>query len=181
MITGDNFVIIVSSMSAVSGVLLAASLSLAFFFARHIADWRDRLVTQLVRNRGILQEQMEKSAEMHPEISQRLVDIYMLAVSYIPGQAIETSDVYRADAKFSQWEKEIARGIQERFSFDDLNTYNTFAKHIFDAHVNIRELRETLIELSVVEKSGRSITTFIPLIITFIFDSLLSRIEHFLN
>lgn len=43
----NNFVAIISSTSAASSVLLAVSLALATFFARHVTDWRDRLIHKL--------------------------------------------------------------------------------------------------------------------------------------
>lgn len=168
IIREDSFVAIISSMSAASAVLLAVSLALATFFSRHIMDWTDRLVYNLKEDRERLEKQMEKSAKLHPEISNRLVELYLRSAFYIPGQEVDTTEIYKADKIFSDWAKEQAKKSAQKFNFGDLSTYDSFEKHLFDAQLRNAELRHTLIELSVVERIGRSIITFSPLIITWV-------------
>lgn len=168
VISVNNFVVIISSMSAVAAVLLAVSLALVTFFGRHIMDWGDRLTYKLKEDQRRIERQMEKSAKLHPEISNRLVELYLKSAYYIPGQPIDTSEIYAADRVFSDWAKEQAKKSTKKFNFGDLSTYDSFEKHLFDAQLNNTELRLTLIELSLVEVAGRSITIFSPLIITWV-------------
>ena len=168
VINTDNFVVIISYMSAASGILLAVTLSLATFYSRHIEDWRDRLIHKLLEDRERIERQMEKSAKHHPEISNRLSELYLKSIFYVPGQAINTSEIYEADRIFSDWAKEQVVRSGRKFNFGDLGTYDSFEKHLFDASMSNTELRHTLIELSVVERAGRSIITFSPLIITWL-------------
>lgn len=165
-INTDSFVVIISSMSAASGVLLAVSLALANFFSRHITDWRDQLIRSLKLAQEKVIVQMEKSAELFSDISRRLSVLYLQYIFYIPGQVIEPEEVYAADRIFSDWAKDQASKVTEKIDFGSLNSYDSYAKHLLDAGLCITELRHTLIQLSVAEKNGRSITTFSPLIIT---------------
>lgn len=168
VIKTSDFVVIISSLSAASGVLLAVTLSLATFYSRHIEDWRERLVQKLVEDRERVAKQMKESATLHPEISNRLAELYLKSTLYIPGQAIDTSQIYKADKIFSDWAQEQAGKNPKKFNFGDLGTYNYFGKHLFDALISSTELRHTLIDLSIVERAGRSIVTFSPLIVTWL-------------
>lgn len=168
VIGANSFVVIVSSMSAVSGVLLAVSLSLAIFFSRHIIDWRDRLIHKLIEDRERIERQMGKSARLYPEISNRLGELYLKAAFYIPGQAIDTSEIYASDRIFSDWAKEQAKKSSHKFKFGDLSTHDSFERHLFDSHLANTELRHTLIDLSLVERAGRCINTFSPLIFAWV-------------
>lgn len=165
-VSTDNFVVIISSMSAASGVLLAVTLALATFFSRHIKDWADRLVSKLKVDQEKLEIQMEKSARLYPEISNRLTELYMKSFLYIPGQPIDVEEINASDRIFSDWAKEKMQKSNNKFSFGDLNTYNMFEKHLFDAFNHSKELCETIVEIGLVEKAGRSIPTFSPLIIS---------------
>lgn len=164
----NNFVAIISSASAASGVLLAVSLALATFFARHVTDWRDRLVHKLREDQERLAMQMERSAKFHPEISRRLTELYLQSAFYIPGQTVDIEKMRSADKIFHGWAKEQAQKSANKFDFGNLNTYESFEKHIFDAHLRSTELTQTLSQLHVVEVAGRSITTFSPLIIAWV-------------
>jgi len=167
-ISVNNFVVIISSASAASGVLLAVSLALATFFARHVTDWRDRLIHKLREDQERLAMQMERSAKFHPEISRRLTELYLQSAFYIPGQTVDIEKMRSADKIFHGWAKEQAQKSANKFDFGNLNTYESFEKHIFDAHLRSTELTQTLSQLHVVEVAGRSITTFSPLIIAWV-------------
>jgi len=164
----NNFVAIISSASAASGVLLAVSLALATFFAKHVTDWRDRLIHKLREDQERLAMQMERSAKFHPEISRRLTELYLQSAFYIPGQTVDIEKMRSADKIFHGWAKEQAQKSANKFDFGNLNTYESFEKHIFDAHLRSTELTQTLSQLHVVEVAGRSITTFSPLIIAWV-------------
>lgn len=176
IISANSFVVIISSMSAAAGVLLAVSLALATFFSRHLTDWRDRLIYKLKEDQRRIERQMEKSARLHPEISNRLAKLYLKSAFYIPGQAVDLSEIYAADKIFSDWAKEQAKKSTKKFNFGDLKTYDLLEKHLFDAQLNNTELRHTLIELNLVEVAGRAITTFSPLIITWVIITLLTLV-----
>ena len=167
-ISVGNFVAIISSASAASGALLAVSLALATFFARHVTDWRDRLVYKLGEDQEGLAMQMERSAKFYPEISRRLAELYLQSASYIPGQSVDIEKMRSADRIFHDWAKEQAQKSTNTFDFGNLNTYESFEKHLFDAHLRSTAMTETLTQLHIVEVAGRSITTFSPLIITWV-------------
>ncbi len=164
----NNFVAIISSTSAASGALLAVSLALATFWARHVTDWRDRLTTKLRKDQDRLALQMERSAKFHPEISRRLTELYLQSAFYIPGQSVDIEKMRSADKIFRDWAKERAQNSSNKFDFGNLNTYESFEKHLFDAGLQMTEMTQTLTQLNVVEVAGRSITTFSPLIITWV-------------
>lgn len=111
---------------------------------------------------------MERSAKFHPEISRRLTELYLHSVFYIPGQPVDIEKMRSADKIFHDWAKEQAQKSANKFDFGNLNTYESFEKHIFDAHLRSTELTQTMTQLHVVEVAGRSITTFSPLIITWV-------------
>jgi cell division protein FtsL len=164
----NNFVAIISSTSAASGALLAISLALATFWARHVTDWRDRLITKLEKDQDRLTMQMEKSAKSNPEISRRLAALYLESTFYIPGQAIDMEKMHSARKVFDDWAKEQAQKSANKFDFGNLNTYESFEKHIFDASLQSIAMSQTLTQLHIVEVAGRSIATFSPLIITWV-------------
>ena len=159
-----SFVAIMSSMAAACGALLAVSLALAMFFSRHIIDWRDRLIEALRESLTLLGAQMGKSAQRYPEISRRLVELYLKAAFYIPGQPIDRDDVFEASKVFDDWAKDEALKSKRKFDFGDLKTYDSFEKHLFDASLCSTNVRENLLLLSVTETAGRSIPSFAPLI-----------------
>lgn len=159
-----SFVAIMSSMAAACGALLAVSLALAMFFSRHIIDWRDRLIEALRESLTLLGAQMGKSAQRYPEISRRLVELYLKAAFYIPGQPIDRDDVFEASKVFDDWAKDEALKSKRKFDFGDLKTYDSFEKHLFDARLCSTNVRENLLLLSVTETAGRSIPSFAPLI-----------------
>ncbi|MBI2852213.1 MAG: hypothetical protein HYX84_03810 [Chloroflexi bacterium] len=164
----NNFVAITSSTSAASGALLAVSLALATFWARHVTDWRDRLITKLGKDQDRLALQMGRSAKFHPEISRRLAELYLQSTFYIPGQTIDMEKVDSGRKVFDDWAKEQAKKSSNKFDFGNLNTYESFEKHLFDASLQSTTMRQTLVQLHIVEVAGRSITTFSPLIITWV-------------
>ena len=165
-ISNSNFVTIMSSVTAASGVLLAVSLAFATFMGRYMTDWRERLIERLRQGREKLELQMKISAQHHPEISRRLTELYIMAAHYIPGQAINKDEVFEADKIFHSWAKKHAEKSTKKFDFGDLGTYDSFEKHIFDAHLRSTAVRQTLTELHVAEVSGRSLATFPPLLTT---------------
>ena len=111
---------------------------------------------------------MRNSAKLYPEDSERLTELYLKSAFYIPGQAVDEEEIFSADRIFSDWAKNMAKKSDRKFSFGDLSTYDSFEKHLFDSSVRSNELRQTLIELGVVEKASRVIPTFSPLIITWV-------------
>lgn len=165
-ISRDNFVAIMSSIAAASGALLAVSLAFAIFMGRYIADWRERLIDRLRHDREEMRSQMRNSAKHHPEISRRLVDLYMVAAQYIPGQQIDKEKIYEADKTFSAWAVEQAKKNNKKFDFGNIDTYDSFEKHLFDASLCGTEIRQDLILLHVAEVNGRSLATYPPLITT---------------
>lgn len=164
----NNFVAIISSTSAASGALLAISLALATFWARHVTDWRDKLMHKLSEDRERLATQMERSAKSHPEISRRLSKLYLESTFYVPGQAIDMEKMDSTRKVFDDWAKEQAQISTNKFDFGNLNTYESFEKHLFDASLQSTTMSQTLTQLHVVEVAGRSIATFSPLIITWV-------------
>lgn len=163
-----SFVGIMSSMAAASGALLAVSLALAMFFGRHIIDWRDKLIEGLRQSLTILGAQMGKSAQRYPEISRRLVELYLKAAYYIPGQSIDRDDLFKASSVFDDWAREEALKSERKFDFGDLKTYDSFEKHLFDASLCSMNVRQNLLLLSVTETAGRSIPSFAPLILVWL-------------
>jgi len=164
----NNFVAIISATSAASGALLAISLALATFWARHVTDWRDRLIHELKEDRERLAIQMERSAKFHPEISRRLTELYVQFAFYIPGKPVDIEKMRAAEKIFRDWAIEQARKSAKKFDFGNLNTYESLEKHLFDASLQTTAMTQTLTQLHVVEVAGRSIATFSPLIITWI-------------
>lgn len=165
-VSSNNFVTIMSSIAAASGALLAISLAFATFMGRYVTDWRERLFERLRQEREVLRSQMKISAQHYPEISKRLTELYIMAALYIPGQEIDTNEVYKADKIFHDWAKEHASQTKRKFDFGNLDTYDSFEKLLFDAHLCSNEVRQSLIELHVAEVSGRSLATYPSLITT---------------
>ncbi|MGB2877174.1 MAG: hypothetical protein WBB97_03980, partial [Dehalococcoidales bacterium] len=165
-ISSNNFVAIMSSTSAASGALLAVSIAFYTFLGRYMADWRDRLYERFIKERDELKSQIQISAKHHPEISRRLVDLYLFSAQYILGQKIKKDEVYEAANMFHPWAKEKSETGNFKFDFGDLSTYDSFAKHLFDAHFYSTAVRNSLIDLSVAEISGRPLLTFPSLITT---------------
>lgn len=163
-INAENFVTIMSSITIAAGALLAVSVAFATFMGRYMTDWRERLFERLRQELGKLELQMKMSAQRYPEISRRLTELYLMAAHYIPGQAIDVDEVYEADKIFHGWAKEHAEKSNKQFDFGDLGTYDSFEKHLFDAHLRSTAVRQTLIELHVAEVCGRPLTTFPSLI-----------------
>jgi hypothetical protein len=167
-INNTSFVVVTSSIAAASGALLAISVGLVTFFSRHLIDWRDRTIEKLARARAELILQMEKSASQHPEITRRLTELYLKAVSYIPGQSVDYEEIRQASGIFNDWATEMAHKSTRRFDFANLSTYGSFEKHLFDAHFRCKDVSESLTLLGVIEIGGRGIRTFAPLIIGWI-------------
>ena len=165
-ISGNAFVAIMTSITAASGALLAVSLVFATFMGRYVTDWRDRIFERFGRERDELRSQIKSSAKNHPEISRRLVNLYILATQYIRGQVINEDEVYEADKIFHYWAKEKAERSKNKIDLGDLSTYDSFEKHLFDAHLCSTAVRQSLIELRVAEISGRALPTFPSLITT---------------
>lgn len=166
IISGGSFVSITSSISAASGALLAISLALATFFSRYITDWRDKLIDKLEKGQIELANQMTRSAKNHPEISQRLTELYLQSYMYIPGQAVDTDEVLEASKIFNEWATAKAlesQNANRTFNFSNLNTYESLEKHLFDANQSSRHVRESLMLLSAAEKTSRAIVVFPPL------------------
>jgi len=165
-ISSNNFVTIMSSIAAATGALLAVSIAFYTFVSRYMTDWRDRILERFRQEREELKLQIENSAKYHPEISRRLVNLYILATQYIPGQAINKDEVYEADQIFSLWAMEKAKRSKNKIDLGDLSKYDSFEKHLFDAHYYSTAVRHSMIDLHVAEVSGRSIPTFPPLVTT---------------
>jgi hypothetical protein len=165
-ISNNNFVTIMSSIAAATGALLAVSIAFYTFVSRYMTDWRDRILERFRQEREELKLQIKNSANYHPEISRRLVNLYVLATQYIPGQTINKDEVYEADHIFSLWAMEKAKRSKNKIDFGDLSKYDSFEKHLFDACYYSTAVRQSLIDLQVAEVSGRSIPTFPALVTT---------------
>jgi hypothetical protein len=169
----ESFVAISSSLAAVSGTLLAISIALAIFFGRYLLDWRDKLYEELKLAQNELEKQMYKSATKHPEITERLVELFLKAAFYTRGQRINQDEIFKASAVFNDWANEqVKKEKNEKksfnFKYSNPSTYESLAKHIFDTNLRVTRVREALIELSVNETTGRSIPVFSPLITAWI-------------
>jgi len=184
VIGGGSFVSITSSISAASGALLAISLALAIFFSRYITDWRDKLVDRLEKAQIELAHQMTRSAKNHPEISDRLTELYLQSYMYIRGQTVDTEEILRASKIFNEWATAKALESQSgnrTFSFSSLDTYESLEKHLFDANQSCRHVRESLMLLSAAEKASRAIVVFPPLMASWAVIFLLSLIFAFIG
>lgn len=167
-ISGNDFVPIMSSLAAACGALLAVSIAFYTFMGRYMTDWRDRVYERFRQEREELKSQIKMSAKHHSEISRRLVNLYYLAATYQLGQVIDKDKVYEADKVFHDWTKDYASQTKRKFDFGDLDTYDSFEKHLFDAHLCSTAVRQSLIDLHVAEISGRPLTTFSPLVTTWV-------------
>ncbi len=160
-----SFVGITSSISAASGALLAISIALAIFFSSHITSWRDKHIERLERGRAELANQMAKSAKQYPEISRRLSTLYEKSAFYVTGQAISPDDIFDASRVYDEWAKEEAlKAIKDnrKFDFGNLGTYESYEKHLFDSSLCSTKVRESLVLLSIAEKTSRVATVFPP-------------------
>lgn len=162
----NNLVTILSAVAAVSGALLAVSLAFATFRSQYYTDWiyrsRERLGNQLEK----LGNQMKISAKTYPDISRRLAEQYMLVAFYIPGQPVDMDEVVASDKVFHDWASEQLRKSGKKIDFGNINDYESFEKHVLDAHLVTNESRDILTELSMAEISSRSLETLPPLITT---------------
>lgn len=175
----EDFVAISSSLAAASGALLAISLALATFFSRHLTDWREKMYEELKLGQSELEAQMYKSAPKHPEISQRLVELYLRSAFYIRGQRLDPTGIYQASRVFDEWAKERAQEAQKSnksFDFGNPSTYDSFEKHLFDASLRVTRVRQALVLLSGIEVAGRSIAVFPPLLATWVIIFLMSAV-----
>lgn len=166
-----------SSLAAASGALLAISLALATFFSRHLTDWREKLYEELKLGQAELEAQMYKSAPKHPEISQRLVELYLKSAFYIRGQRLDTNEIYQKSGVFDEWAKGQALEAQKSnksFNFSNPSTYESFEKHLFDASLRVTRVRQALMLLSATEVAGRAIAVFPPLLATWVIIFLIS-------
>lgn len=167
IIQSSNFVTIMSSIAAASGALLAISLAFATFMSRFADDWRERIIERLQKQREKLAFQMRLSAWYYPDISRALVDLYELCAFYISGQSIEQETIDKASYKFHDWANPqmIASSKSGRtIDFGNPTHYDTYEKHMFDAHILCTDLTFSLTELSLAERFGRSLFTHPPLI-----------------
>ena len=184
IISSGSFVSITSSISAASGALLAISLALATFFSRYITDWRDKLINKLEKGQVELASQIAISAKNYPEISNRLTELYLQSYMYIPGQTVNTDEVFGASKIFDEWAKKKSLESQRAnrtFNFSDLNTYESLEKHLFDASQSCRHVRQSLVLLSAAEKASRAIVVFPPLMVSWAVILLVSLIFAFIG
>ena len=166
-IQSNNFVTVMSSIAAASGALLAVSLAFATFMSRFASDWRERIIDRLQKQRVKLASQMRLSAWYYPDISRALVDLYELCAFYIPGQPIEQETIDKASYTFHDWANPqmIESSKSGRtIDFGNPTHYDTYEKHMWDAHILCSDLTFSLTELSLAEKFGRSLFTHPPLI-----------------
>lgn len=166
LIDNASFVNFIYSMGTIAIAFLAVSVAVATFFTGHITNMRDRLIDRLEMAKTELSNQMKKSAQSYPEISDRLTDLYMYAAYYIPGQSIDAETVFSKSRIYDDWAKEeAAKAINDgrKFSFGVLDTYDLYEKHLFDANLCINKVRNNLILLGLQEKSSRVVSVFPPL------------------
>lgn len=175
-ISTESFVSIVSSIAAASGALLAVTLALLFFFARHVMDSRDKLFEKLIQGRKQLREQIEKSARFYPEISRRLSALYDKSIRYIPGQPIDMKEVRTAGGVFQDWAIEQVKGKTKPIDLGDPAALNSFELHLRDAQVCKSEVTQTFAMLDIAHNASRTIPTFTPLIIGWVIILIVSSI-----
>lgn len=164
-VSNDNFVAITASMTAASGALLAVTIALASFYSLHVTDWRDKLIERLAQAGAAIREQMQKSAQRHPEISRHLAALYDKAVGYIPGQSIDTEEIGNVAKIFVDWANEQVKTRARELDPGDPVEYDSFELHLRDALLCHSKARHTLTLLSVVSMGVRAITTFTPLVV----------------
>jgi hypothetical protein len=165
-INDNNLVTILAAVAAASGALLAVSLALGIFSSQYYTDWTYRSREHLRNQLEKLEDWMQKSAKKYPGISSRLVELFMLMASYIPGQPVDFDKVFEADKVFHGWVKEqlIKRG--KKIDFGNIDDYETFEKYAFDANLVANESKDVLIEVGLAEVYGRTLKTAPSLIAT---------------
>lgn len=166
LIEKSSFVNLIYSVGAFASAFLAISVGVATFFTSLMVNSRDRLIDRLERATNALADQMKKSAKSYPEISDRLTDLYMYAAYYIPGQSVDSEEVFAKSRIYDDWAKEEAlKAISSgrKFCFGNLDTYDSYGKHLFDVNLCTNKVRNTLILLGVQEHSSRVVTVFPPL------------------
>ena len=167
IIQSNSFVTIMSSIAAASGALLAVSLAFATFMSRFMIDWRDRSIDKLQIQCEIFASQMKLSAQYFPDIPRVLAELYKLAIFYIPGQPIEQEIIDKAGDTFRNWANPQMIQSQKEgktIDFGDANRYDSFEKHLFDAHMLCKDMTFCLSELRLSEKFGRSLFNHPPLL-----------------
>lgn len=167
-ISVNSFVSIVSSMGTISGVLLAISLALFFFFSRHATDWRDKLTEKLMQGRAELRAQIQKSAQHHPDIPRHLAALYDKSIKYEQGQLVDMEEIDKAGSVFADWATEQAEKRARSIDLGDTKEYNSFELQLRDAYLCYREVKHTFRLLSVAELHIRATATFSPLIIAWV-------------
>jgi len=165
-LSDNSFVTIISSIATASCVFLAVTLAFATFRSQYYTEWTHRNLDRLRCQQEKLESHMKESAKSYPDISHSLVDMYMLFASYIPGQPIDMGVVEKADKDFHEWAAEHIKKDGKKFDFGNINDYESFEKHLWNAHLLSTESRDILTELHVAEVSGRSLNTLIPLATT---------------
>ena len=169
LIERSSFITLIYSAGSFATVFLAISVGVATFFTSIMVNSRDRLIDRLERAKAALSDQMKKSAQSYPEIPDRLTDLYMYAAYYIPGQSIDSEEVFGKSRVYDDWAKEEAlKAISDgrKFSFGNLDTYDSYGKHLFDVNLCTNAARDTLILLGVQERSSRAVTVFPPLFLS---------------
>jgi len=169
LIGESSFINLIYSVGAFATAFLAISIGVATFFTGLMVNSRDRLIDRLEAAKTALSGQMRRSAQSYPEISNRLTDLYMYAAYYIPGQSVDHKEVFEKSGVYDAWAKEeVPKAISagQKFSFGNLDTYESYGKHLFDANLCTNAVRNTLILLGVQERSSRAVTVFPPLFLT---------------
>lgn len=165
LIGESSYINLIYSVGAFAVAFLAISMGVATSFTSLMVNTRDRLIDRLEVAKTALSDQMKKSAQSYPEISNRLTDLYMYAAYYIPGQSVDHKEVFEKSGVYDTWAKEeVPKAISagQKFSFGNLATYDSYGKHLFDVNLCANAIRNTLILLGVQERSSRAITVFPP-------------------
>ena len=169
LIEKSSFVNLIYSAGAFATAFLAISVGVATSFTNLMVNTRDRLIDRLEIAKSAISDQMKKSAQSYPEISDRLTDLYMYAAYYIPGQSIDSEAVFEKSRIYDDWAKEEAlKAISDgrKFGFGNLDTYDSYEKHLFDTNLCTNKLRNNLILLGVQERSSRVVKVFPPLFLS---------------
>jgi hypothetical protein len=165
-IVDNNLVTILAAIAAASGVFLAVSLAFGTFKSQYYTDWLYRSHERLISQREKLADRMEKSAKKYPDISRSLVGRYLSMAFYWPGQPVNTDEVFESNKVFINWVREQQKKGGKKVDFGNIDDYETFAKHAIDAMLVENESSHILIELSLVERYGRTLGAVPPLITT---------------
>lgn len=164
----DDFLLYVVMLSTISGVLLASSVTISFFSVSNFKNDREKNMDRLERLRGISRKMIEKEVKCHPEMANRLSNMFGKIDGFTYGQKIEMDDVIKMRDEFSLWVKECTGSEVHPIVFSDKSVLDSFWLHLRDSIQVVWNIYEVFMRLDLGYKKGKVLRVSKPLILTWV-------------